>query len=203
MTAGWWPWRKQRAKAYREQDFRRRSRFRDDYLALAEHLNELLAFRSVYDVGCANGFLLEGFQLNGKEIGGIEASAAVRGVLPQSLVDRVEIGDFANAEGSWGLVCCVEVAEHIEPERSQALVATLARLATDWIYFTAAPPGQTGRGHINCRPHVEWLGWLEDAGWSCDREVTDALRQRLSSQVHTPWLRDNSYVLSPAERPGV
>lgn len=198
MTA-WLRWRK-RPKPYREEDFRRRLRFRDDYLALAGYLLELLDFRSVYDVGCANGFLLEGFQVAGKEIAGIEASEAVRALLPDRLAEHIAIGDFSAAEGVWELVCCVEVAEHIEPTRSRDLVATLARLATRWIYFTAAPPGQTGRGHINCRPHDEWLGWLDEAGWKHDPDLTGALREKLSSLVHTPWLRDNSYVLGPSAR---
>ncbi len=201
MTAARWPWRKDRPKPYRERDFRRRERFRDDYLAVAVLLDRLLDFRSVYDVGCANGFLLEGFLAADKEVAGIEASAAVRGVLPESLVDRVRVGDFAEATGAWDLVCCVEVAEHIPPERSEELVSTLARLATGSIYFTAAPPGQTGRGHINCRPHAEWLGWLADAGWPADEDLTTRLRDGLASLVHTPWLRQNSFVLRPVAAP--
>ncbi len=195
MSAAWPRWLK-RAKSYRARDFRRRQRFRDDYLKLAGYLLELLDFDTVYDVGCANGFLLEGFDAAGKEIAGIEASAAVRAVLPERLAERVEIGDFSAARGSWDLVCCVEVAEHIEPDRSRDLVATLAGLATRWIYFTAAPPGQTGRGHINCRPHDEWLGWLEEAGWRHDGERTGELRGRMAGLEHTPWLRNNSYLLA-------
>ncbi len=198
MIPGWL--RRERPKPYREQDFRRRLRYRDDYLALAGHLVDLLDFESAYDVGCANAFLLEGFDAAGKRIAGIEASPAVRGVLPAQLAERVVIGDFVAATGSWDLVCCVEVAEHIEPSRSRELVATICALASRWIYFTAAPPGQAGRGHINCRPHAEWLDWLDQAGWRCDRERTDRLRQRLAALTLTPWLRQNSFVLSP--RPG-
>ena len=196
-----WPRWLRRSKDYRERDFRRRDRFRDDYLALAGHLLDLLDFDSAYDVGCANGFLLEGFQAAGKEVGGIEASAAVRAVLPEALAGRVAIGDFSESDGIWDLVCCVEVAEHIEPARSRDLVDTLAGLARRWIYFTAAPPGQSGRGHINCRPHEEWLGWLAAAGWVADDQRTARLRERLGQLTETPWLRDNSYLLGPAPAP--
>lgn len=200
MTPAWL--RRERPKPYRELDFRRRLRYRDDYLALAGHLVDLLAFETVYDVGCGNGFLLEGFHAAGKEAAGVEASPAVRGVLPAQLADSVLIDDFSAASGSWELVCCVEVAEHIEPARSAELVATITDLATRWIYFTAAPPGQAGRGHINCRPHAEWLGWLEEAGWACHRETTDRLRERLSGLTVATWLKNNSFVLSQAAASG-
>ncbi len=154
-------------------------------------------FESVFDVGCANGFLLETFHQAGKEIAGIDSSPAVSDVLPSAIEDRVRVADFAQARGVWDLVCCVEVAEHIAPERSQELVQTVAQLARNWVYFTAAPPGQEGRGHINCRPHSEWLDWFSDLGWSADSERTAQLRNELENLGQTPWLRTNSFVLRP------
>ncbi len=196
MSLNWLPWPR-RPKPYRERDFRRRLRYRGDYLLLAGHLLEQLEFESSFDVGCANGFLLEAFAAAGRQVAGIEASPEVLAVLPAQLTDRVTIDDFSAARGEWDLVCCVEVAEHIEPARSRELVTTLGRLARRWIYFTAAPPGQAGHGHINCRPHDEWLGWLADAGWSQDQERTDQLRSKLTGLIEAPWLRGNSFVLGP------
>lgn len=196
MSFKWLRWPR-RAKPYREVDFRRREHYRDDYLELGGYLLEDLEFESVIDVGCANGFLLEAFDAAGKELAGIEASAEVVGVLPRSIADRVAVGDFSEATGSWDLVCCVEVAEHIPPDRSGDLVATLSGLARRWIYFTAAPPGQGGRGHINCRPHEEWLAWFAEAGWHQDRALTRTLREQLQSLTEAPWLRTNSFILGP------
>ena len=195
MTAAWF--RRNRPKPYRSEDFKRRGRYRDDYLALGGFLAEGLEFESAIDVGCANGFLMEGLAAEGKSIAGIELSPAVLEVLPAELHDRVEVGDFSTANGSWDLACCIEVAEHIEPDRSEELVAKVAELAERWIYFTAAPPGQTGRGHINCRPHAEWLAWFAAAGWAVDEVRTRALRSRLSSLSQAPWLERNSFLLAP------
>ena len=80
------------------------------------------------------------------DVRGIDISPDIKDAVGPDLVDRVEVGDFSAAQGSAELVCCVEVAEHIRPERSLDLVGTLTRLATRWIYFSAAPPGQLGRG---------------------------------------------------------
>jgi SAM-dependent methyltransferase len=196
VTAAWFR-RKQKPKGYKGEDFRRRDPFRGAYLEIGAFLSERLTPSSVIDVGCANGFLMEGLAAEGRRIAGIELSPHVREVLPDELQERVQIGDFSEAGGSWDLVCCVEVAEHIEPDRSEELVAKLVELAERWIYFTAAPPGQTGRGHINCRPHEEWLEWFGALGWEADQELTESLRQRLAGLPETPWLERNSLVLRP------
>lgn len=200
MSAAWF-WPGKRPKRYRGEDFRRRERYREDYLALAGFLAESLAFSSIIDVGCANGFLMEGLAGEGRRIAGVELSEDVYEVLPEELHEHVEVGDFAAARGSWELVCCVEVAEHIKASRSEELVSTLTRLAERWIYFTAATPGQTGRGHINCRPHDEWLAWFEAAGWKVDSGKTASLRHKLAGLREAPWLGRNSFILAPARKP--
>lgn len=171
---------------------------RADYLRLADSLLTHLPFDSVVDVGCANGFLLEVFACAGKRIEGVELSAAVLDLLATEVRPFVRIGDFATLEGRWDLTCCVEVAEHIPPRRSLELVETLTEAAVRWIFFTAAPPGQGGRGHINCRPHAEWLAEFSGRGWVADEARTDAVRRDLERLERATWLRANGFVLAPA-----
>ncbi|MFP3941146.1 MAG: class I SAM-dependent methyltransferase [Thermoanaerobaculia bacterium] len=192
-----------RPKPYGRRHFRQREALRADYRLLARSLLRHLDFGAVLDVGCANAFLLEVFRDAGREVAGIEASPAIRSVLAPELCGVVRIGDFrealdlvrAGGPGAWDLVACVEVAEHIEPDRSEELVETLVSVAGRWIYFTAAPPGQTGHGHINCRPHGEWLAWFEARGWAPAPPETDAVRRDLSHLGRAVWLRGNSFVL--------
>lgn len=197
-----------RPKPYGRRHFRKREALRDDYRLLARSLLRHLDFASALDVGCGNGFLLAAFREAGREVTGIEASPAVRAVLSPELCEAVWIGDFQEAPNvapargggapTWDLVSCVEVAEHIEPARSKELVETLTTVANRWIYFTAAPPGQSGHGHINCRPHREWLGWFEGLGWEPASRETEALRRDLELLRRAVWLRGNSFVLRPA-----
>ncbi len=192
-----WTLLPRRPKPYRRKDFLDRERYRPDYRALAAELMRAVEFESVLDVGCANGFLLSEFLAAGRRVRGIELSPAVSEVLPAELLEAVRIGDFTAAGGVWDLVCCVEVAEHIPPERSEELVATLVRCARRAIYFTAAPPGQAGRGHINCREHAEWLAWFDGLGWVRDPGRTADLRAALSGLESAPWLATNSILLVP------
>lgn len=189
-------------KPYRARHFRKREELRGDYAILADSLLELLEFDSVLDVGCANGFLLERFGAVGKEVAGIERSPAVRDMLSEPLAETVAVGDFAEVPKRWSrpfdLVCCVEVAEHVEPHRSEELVDVLAGRAGRWIYFTAAPPGQSGHGHINLRPHDVWLSWFGRRGWEVAPDELSRLRQALGRLERARWLVENSFLLRPA-----
>ena len=97
--------------------------------------------------------------------------------------------------GRADLVCCVEMAEHLRPSRSEELVDKLTSLALRWIYFSAASPGQGGRGHINCRPMTEWIAWFEARGWRLDEEKTAALASTTQRLDKALWLHGNSVIL--------
>lgn len=181
-------------------DFRGRDRFRPDYRLLSRTILDELDFQTFVDVGCANGFLLEALLEAGKDGSGIEISQEARDVLPPELQSKVQIGDFSEVRGTYDLVCCVEVAEHIEPHRTDDLVATLSRTAKRWIFFTAAPPGQRGHGHINCRPREDWISRFETRGWTEAEDVTERVQERLDGLDVAHWLRENTIVLRPADR---
>lgn len=187
-------------RSFQARRFRKRERYRPDYEILGQALLRSIHFQNMFDVGCANGFLLEYFRRAGKDVAGIDISPDVRAVLSEELLPHVQIGDFAQAHGKYDFVCCVEVAEHLPPARSEELVAKLIALADSAIYFSAAPPGQLGYGHINCRPHREWLNWFSARGWISEPEQTDQLRGALRAVGRAQWLRRNSFLLVPAER---
>jgi len=54
------------------------------------------------------------------------------------------------------LVMCIEVAEHLPKTSANILCDTVAKHCGGLLIFTAAPPGQTGDGHINCQPKEYW-----------------------------------------------
>ena len=185
-----------RPKVYRAKNFAARERYRADYRILAASLLARLPFDSAIDVGCANGFLLESFLEAGREVTGTEVSAAALEIASPAIRDRIQLRDFAASEGVWDLACCVEVAEHIPPERSEELVDVLVRLSRRWIFFTAAPPEQGGRGHINCRPAEDWLVWFRARSVACDRDLTEQVKRDLERLERAPWLRQNCLVLA-------
>ncbi|SRR6266851_1074955 len=53
------------------------------------------------------------------------------------------------------LAVCVEVAEHIHPDKSELLIENIVR-CSDLVLFGAASEHQSGDGHINCRKQSFW-----------------------------------------------
>ena len=180
---------------FRSEDYALQEQYAKDYRLIAACLVAELDFDSVIDLGCANGLLLLPFHGAGKEVRGIELSPKVIPYLPSELREVVSIGDFSTMGGLADLVCCVEMAEHLKPSRSEELVDKLTSLARKWIYFSAAPPGQGGRGHINCRPMSEWIRWFEDRGWRFDEGKTAVLASTTRRLDKALWLHGNSVVL--------
>lgn len=184
---------------FQEEDFTRREAFREDYAKITKMLCSRIEFQSSMDVGCANGFLMEALLDLGKEAHGIEVSPEVIKVLPERLKERVEIKDFKHLKGTYDFVSCIEVAEHIPPYRSEGLVHALTNAATKSIFFTAAGPGQTGVGHINCRPHSDWLEMFAACGWKNDLAQTESIRVELKELPAVSWLHFNAFILRTSE----
>jgi hypothetical protein len=178
-------WLRGYGEGFTEDGFRERERLRPVYNLIANKIMECLEFSSVYDIGCANGFLLTEFHRSAKQIGGIELSPDVRLVVSAELNKYIEVGDFSNAKGKWDLVTCIEVAE------------TICRLATKSVVFSAATPGQEGHGHINCRPKSDWMGMFESRGWKESAPDTNRLQEATRDTTKAKWLVENIVVLKP------
>jgi SAM-dependent methyltransferase len=177
-------------------EFRRREALRGEYQVVCDALLTLLNFETVLDIGCANGFLLDPMLQHGKDALGVELSPEVLEILPADTRNHVRIADATTMGqiGTFDLVACVEVIEHLPPARTTALLDVLALNCGDWLYFTAASPYQPGHGHINMRPIFYYLSELRKRGFELDYAVTDALLNRLAALKLAPWLYYNSLV---------
>ena len=114
-------------------------------------------FKSIVDYGCGIGSYLQGAYEYGAKIKGYEISEDARIYTSKEIQPFIEYKDFLTIDPQRYDVCiCIEVAEHIDPNRSRRLVDILCR-SSDYIIFSAAPPGQEGTGHINCQPREFWI----------------------------------------------
>ena len=186
------------SKEDRERWFKHRHRkYRSEYRSFAKEILELLSFTTVFDLGCATGLLMEPFIEAGKEVLGVEKDPVARDCTSLELQQKILYQDFAEAplSGPFDLVVCIEVAEHIEPFRSVELVDALCSRIGSYLLFSAAPPGQPGVGHINCRPHREWLHWFSARRVHECLEETKQIRGHLQSFKRATWLQHNTFVL--------
>ena len=123
------------------------------------YLLDRLQSKSMIDIGCGAGTWLRAARDWGvTDLVGIDGEwrrqqgLAMEGVdlRFQDLDQRIDLGR------RFDLASCLEVAEHLRPERADSLVADLAALS-DVVFFSAAVPGQGGSGHINERPQSFWI----------------------------------------------
>jgi len=145
---------------------------------------ELLEPQSVLDVGCGQGEWLEAFAWRVPDYLGVDIAAPES---PQFLVRDarlpLEIGR------RFDLVVCLEVGEHLPESSADTLVDSLARHG-DEVVFSAAVPGQEGKGHINCQPHEYWHQKFFERGF----EMSDSIRPLIAHDTRvSPWYRDNIF----------
>jgi SAM-dependent methyltransferase len=148
-------------------------------------LREAFPIRSVLDVGCGAAAWLRAHQEAGvDDILGLDGDYLDPALLlidparfrPTDITQPLDLGR------RFDLVQCLEVAEHVPAPAGPALVDNLTRHG-DHILFSAAVPGQGGKGHINERPLGYWRDLFAGRGF----RAFDYLRPRIAHQDEIEW----------------
>ena len=150
-------------------------------------VQDIVDARSVVDVGGGEGWWAHEFALLGARAVCIDDGAASE---PAPGVEHVH-HDLSNGVpeslGRFDLALSLEVAEHVEPQFADGLVAGLCDLAPS-ILFSAAIPGQGGHGHHNEQWPDYWAERFRTHGYSC----SGALRWMLwDNDLVEYWYRQN------------
>jgi SAM-dependent methyltransferase len=164
---------------------------RHSAMAIVPIVLELLQPASVIDVGCGTGEFLRVFQDYGvSEILGIDGDYVDRNLLaiPQENFKPLDISELFMLERTYDLALCLEVAEHLAPERACDFIESLTRLAPA-ILFSAAIPAQDGDHHVNEQWPEYWAHLFGLRGFV----PVDALRKRIwnNPQIEV-WYRQNA-----------
>lgn len=154
----------------------------------------------VLDVGCGPGLLLAGLRRRGWHVTGVDGASYAL-----AMADRVAPGvgvyhyDLTTESiehlGAHDVVVCTEVAEHLPEEFAARLVGQLAHATGDHLVFTAAPPGQDGHHHVNCKPKGYWLDLFAAHAMIEDEELTAELRRRWGRLERLSHMTRNLMVL--------
>lgn len=157
-----------------------------------EHLSLLYNFQTIIDVGAGAGAWSHAaieagkqpISVDGKWVDKIEKKCDKLNYYYQDLNESLNIsikGDLA---------VCVEVAEHLDPDRSHSFIEDLCSIAPV-IVFGAALPRQGGSGHINCHPHSYWIDIFKQNGYY----ALDAFRSIFWYDGRVgPWYTQNTFL---------
>ena len=150
------------------------------------------------DVGAGTGVFAAALARRGREVLACERDPFGRWLARRQGLDAVPFDLSRRPPTAFAapvdVAFCFEVAEHLPPELGDRLVAFLSVLAPT-IVFTAALPGQGGRGHLNEQPRAYWLERFAMHGGHEDRGLTARLSAELAALRAVPWLASNVMVV--------
>ncbi len=140
------------------------------FAGVAKSIDETLHPRTVLDVGCALGMLVEALRTRGIDAHGLDISAWAIEQVPGHLKQFCRIGSVTEEiDGDYNLITCVEVLEHLPPSLADVAVANLCRHA-EMVLFSSTPDDFDEPSHLNVEPNEYWAeiflrqGFIRDFG---------------------------------------
>ncbi|NGM69088.1 class I SAM-dependent methyltransferase [Natronolimnobius sp. AArcel1] len=165
---------------------RRKNPRRSDAHQVAKALNDRYEPNSVIDLGCAIGHYLEYFHNRDKIIQGVEGNDAALeyAVVPKENIEIHDLRDIYAPNGKYDLVICFEVAEHLSEPHVNKLLQSISK-SGDIVAFTAAPPGQGGKHHVNEKDRRYWKCKFNNYGYTYEEDDVQNIRSKVSVEKVT------------------
>lgn len=149
---------------------------------LVSELTPALQNKFLIDVGCGEGLWMEEFAAWDFTTLGFDDYTEGPKIINVDLEKTLP-----PVEHPFGLALCLEVAEHLTPERGSSFIADLCKLS-DLIVFSAAIPGQRGVNHLAEAWPAHWVGHFRDNGFA----VSGAMRWMIwEDEEIEVWYRMN------------
>jgi 2-polyprenyl-3-methyl-5-hydroxy-6-metoxy-1,4-benzoquinol methylase len=137
--------------------------------AVAGRLVRLYQPRTVADVGCAFGLLVEALCDRGVDAYGFDISPYAVSNAREDMKDRLRVHSILDnlplkGGEKYDLVVCIEVLEHLPPENADRAVAVLCA-AADRVIFSSSPDDFEEPTHFNVLPTEAWVKLFEKHGF--------------------------------------
>lgn len=134
------------------------------FAAAADRLIAVANPRSVLDVGCARGLLVQALAERGVAVEGLDVSEHAIATAHSDVRDRLRVASAADPlTGSWDLITCIEVLEHMAPGDAELAVKNICS-ATDRVVFSSGPSDFAEPSHVNVRAAAEWAATFAEHG---------------------------------------
>jgi SAM-dependent methyltransferase len=139
--------------------------WRDFFLQAAGRVKALTNARTVLDVGCAKGLLVQALAGLGVDAHGIDVSEHAISRAHEDVRDRLRVASATDPiDGRYDLITCIEVLEHMSPVDAQVAIDNMCA-ASDLILFTSTPGHFDDPTHVNVRPTADWVASFAERGF--------------------------------------
>lgn len=145
----------------------------DYYDRAASYLNLISPHATVLDVGCGTGLLLEGFLKKAIDAQGIEISSEAIAAAAPSARSRIKQGGLPHTgfqNGTFDLVLCIDVLEHLPPEETDRAILELARITRHHLVLSIClwheANARKDPTHINLHSKKYWCNKFRTLGLS-------------------------------------
>jgi len=173
----------------------RRSRTASSARTVLTSLRQQFPFSSVVDLGCGTGtWLSAAAGLGATRLVGYEGNWVRRDMLDDSSIElrSADLSEPIELDTErFDLAMCLEVAEHLPPERADGVVDELCAMS-DTVLFGAAVPGQRGVGHIN----EQWQDYWQEKFASRGYAANDVRPKFWSDETVLPHYAQNIFVFT-------
>ncbi len=134
--------------------------------------------KRVLDVGCNNGVHMHWFLQKGFVVEGVDISqgALDNAIVPEELIQIVDLREPIDFGKKYDLAYVVEVIEHIEEESSDQFIINLTTVAP---IIIVTPGNQAGTGHFNMKSVSWWIPKFREHGMEYDAVMSNKLLEYL------------------------
>ena len=112
--------------------------------------------KTVFDAGCAIGFLVEALWDRGVTAHGRDISEFAISQVRPDVKQYCEVGSVIDPiDGRYDLITCIEILEHLPESEGIAAIDAFTE-ASDQILFSSSPDDFDEPTHVNVRPPIYW-----------------------------------------------
>lgn len=132
--------------------------WRQLFEGFAEAIVAELAPSTSLDLGCGPGLLVEALRRRGVDARGVDISEHAIEHAAEGARDFCRVGSVTDPiEGTFDLIVCIEVLEHVPQEYADGAVAQMASHARH-VLFSSSPDDFKDPSHTNVQPTDYWIG---------------------------------------------
>ena len=181
---------------------------------LIDEVNDGRRDRSVLDVGCGHGFLVELLRERGyTESFGLDGSSSAQAIWPEKFRAFYTVQDLTDdsalaAVRKTDLVCSFETGEHLDERHAGDYVRLLTQYRPGLVFFSAATKYQDcgmNPTHVNEQPFSYWIGLFRRQEYELDIINTVGVRNSMFATAavfsNAWWYPKNILIFRPETAP--